>query len=462
MTALLRKLPWLVLVLLSGSAAHAAVGPFASNEQSRLRLISPWRVAPNAGELELGLHFTTAPGWHVYWKNSGDAGYPPSLKLSEPGGRVAGSEILWPVPHRFELPGGLMAFGYEDEVVYPVRVKLAGADGKAGAPAGLALTAEVDYLVCEVDCIPYSYTLKIDQPLAQAGAAGEADPNTAALFEHWRGQLPTPLANARGAGAKATLEPVDPKEARLTLRLSGVAAKPAGVDVFFDSDERWQISRPEIRADAGGAGLAVSAVLKATDAKKGLPESIPLAWTATGVSLDGKSLNLADRAELSTKRSAAAPVPAGSAGPWYARPAVAALLAVGLTLLALSFLGRFQFPGLKSPASGRLPLLGFAALAAVVIPLYLLSQRVSSEGLAGVEITLLGLALAAWLGSSHGRSAWLKAFSTAALLACAVAAPWLAESNRLPDGAVKAAELSSTRSGPQGPSPSLLAEQFRR
>lgn len=456
MAAARRKLFYLPLLLLAGAAAHAAVGPASSNEQSSVRLISPWRVAPSSGDLELGLHFTTAPSWHVYWKNSGDAGYPPSLELTEAGGRVAGSEILWPVPHRFDLPGGLVAFGYEDEVVYPVRVTRTAATGAAPADR-LVLSAEVDYLVCEVDCIPYSYTLKIDQPIA---ATGEADPATAPLFERWRGQLPTPLARAQGAGSTAALEAVNANEARLDLRLTGVAPDPAGVDVFFESDEHWQISRPEIRAADGG--LAVSAVLKATDANKGLPESIALAWTATGVSLGGKNVNLEDRAELSPKRAAAAAEPSGSAsstGPWYARPAVAALAAVVLTLLALSLLGRFNVPGIK-PATGSsgLTLLGFATLAAVVAPLYALSQRVSSEGLAGVEITLLGLALAAWLGSSQDRSSWLKAFSVAAILACAAAAPWLAETNRLPGGgAPGVATLSGT--GPQGPSQSLLAEQ---
>ena len=80
-------------------------------------------------------------------------------------------ELLWPAPERFELPGDLVAFGYENEVVYPVRARLSGAPGDT-----LKLAADVDYLVCEVDCIPYRYTLTLDQPLA-APESGQPEPD---------------------------------------------------------------------------------------------------------------------------------------------------------------------------------------------------------------------------------------------------------------------------------------------
>ena len=67
----------------------------------------------------MGLHFTLAPGWHVYWKNSGDAGFPPVVPCSSRAEILGKPELLWPAPQRFELPGDLVAFGYEDEVVYP-------------------------------------------------------------------------------------------------------------------------------------------------------------------------------------------------------------------------------------------------------------------------------------------------------------------------------------------------------
>src|SRR5262245_31040682 len=100
-------------ILLAPSPAQGAASEWASNPQSRVRLISPWGTAPRGGELLLGLQFRLAPGWHAYWKNSGDAGFPPAVTF-QPAAVLGKPELLWPTPRRFDLPGGLVAFGYED------------------------------------------------------------------------------------------------------------------------------------------------------------------------------------------------------------------------------------------------------------------------------------------------------------------------------------------------------------
>src|SRR4051794_4884658 len=87
--------------------AAAAAGAWESNPQSRVRLITPGTVATRTGDLRLGLHFTLAPGWHFYWKNSGAAGFPPVVVFGKAPG-LAGAELLWPAPERFELRGGLV------------------------------------------------------------------------------------------------------------------------------------------------------------------------------------------------------------------------------------------------------------------------------------------------------------------------------------------------------------------
>jgi hypothetical protein len=102
-------------------------------------------------------------------------------------------------------------------------------------------------------------------------------------------------------------------------------------------------------------------------------------------------------------------------------------LAVASALLALGLWG------LLSPAAsdgyGRM-LLGFVAAAATVGLLYLLSRQVRPEGLAAVELALLAMGLCAWLRRRSGRT--LRVGLLVALLGCALAAPWLAERNRIP------------------------------
>ncbi|HTQ79508.1 MAG TPA: protein-disulfide reductase DsbD domain-containing protein, partial [Thermoanaerobaculia bacterium] len=151
-------------LFLSPRTVLGVASGWAVNGPSKVRLITPWKVAPLPGETRLGIHFLLQPGWHVYWKNSGDAGYPPALTLTG-SPAPASAELLWPAPHRFELPGGLVAFGYEREAVYPVRVRFI-----AGSPTAAMVErwqADLDYLVCQIDCIPFKSRLTVDQPLAQ-------------------------------------------------------------------------------------------------------------------------------------------------------------------------------------------------------------------------------------------------------------------------------------------------------
>src|SRR6185295_6592113 len=192
--------PLMAIVLLLASApAWGAASDWAVNDQSRLRLISPYSTAPRDGEIHLGLHFKLAPGWHVYWKNSGDAGFPPVVVFGKAEG-LGEPELLWPAPERFELPGDLVAFGYDDEVVYPIRARLRQPPGDV-----LKLSADVDYLVCEVDCVPHRYTLTLDQPLAPAGQTEQPDPATQPLVAAWWDRLPASDTALPGVATEGAL-----------------------------------------------------------------------------------------------------------------------------------------------------------------------------------------------------------------------------------------------------------------
>jgi len=104
-------------------------------------------------------------------------------------------------------------------------------------------------------------------------------------------------------------------------------------------------------------------------------------------------------------------------------------------LFVLMFWGVLGTPRPPEASSGPRPrreALGFAAMAAVLGLLYVLSRQVSFEGLAWIELALLGMALFAWLRrKAVGRPA-LHFILGLALWACAVAVPWLADLNRLP------------------------------
>jgi DsbC/DsbD-like thiol-disulfide interchange protein len=475
----------------SARPAAAAASPWITNPQSQVRLISGDLVAPYQGELRLGIQFRLVPGWHAYWKNSGDAGFAPVVTWKDVPG-LAPPELLWPAPHRFELPGGLEAFGYSDEVVYPVRTAIATiapigpiatiapiagrpTGGAAGRRASLRVSANVDYLVCAVDCVPYRYDLALDQPLAERA---EVDPRTAPLLDRWWRQVPLAADRRPGpAGTPALASHAEMTlartaaagELRLALRLRGVTAAPGGADLFFESHPALELGRPRARATDDGLLFEVPARRKDTSVP--LPATTAIAWTATGLEQDGQDggptpLALAARQAVAVQaaeasvpgaNASASPAPgaapmrreeAGRTGPGRrvrgflaaGDPRAVALAAVAAALLTLDAWGLLRprrrtaaISGAAAPVrrSGRREAAGFLGLLVTLGLLYGLSLEISAEGLAGVELALLAMSLVAWLRRRIERPGVARLLLAAALAACTIVPPWLAGRNRL-------------------------------
>lgn len=279
-----------------GAPLAAVAGPWAENEQARVRLVSRWAAAAPGGDAGLGLEYRLAPGWHVYWMNPGDAGYPPKLTLAA--GPLSAPGLRYPAPHRFDLPGGLVSFGYGDEVIYPLDATLA---ADAASPAALA--AEIDYLVCAEQCIPYRQMVTLELPIA---ADAVADPETAPAVDRWRDRLPRPLDGVPGARADAALAPATGPELDLDLALAapGLAAQGAA-ELFFAPHPLLVVERPAPRA-AEGAAAAWRVHLRPLDETKPLPARLELAWTAAGLALDGAPVALEGTLALDRPSSSAA------------------------------------------------------------------------------------------------------------------------------------------------------------
>jgi suppressor for copper-sensitivity B len=75
--------------------------------------------------------------------------------------------------------------------------------------------------------------------------------------------------------------------------------------------------------------------------------------------------------------------------------------------------------------------LGFLAGGSALWLLYVLSHGVSPEGLAAIELALLGMSLFAWLRARQGTRRPARLVFTLGLAACAAGALWLADHNRL-------------------------------
>lgn len=316
----------LFLGLLAAPALAAAPGAsdWFETEQGRVRLLA-------ASPTELGLEFDLAPGWKIYWRAPGDAGYPPSIDWTG-SENLESAEILWPAPLRFSI-FGLDTVGYEGKVVLPIAAR------PADETAPLRLEATLDYLACREICIPYQAELSVDG----------TSPSWSELLAAWRAKVPGNDGPLRIEGARLRAG----RPAVLELVVAGTLATP---DAFVEAPEGFLFGRPSL--DGGALRIPVEA--SAPESLVGLPVTVTL--------VDG------DRSAAATVVAAAGP-PLGDFAALL--PIIAIALLGGLVLnvmpcvlpvLSLKLLGMTGGArGLLATALGIV--VSFAVLAAGMIAL---------------------------------------------------------------------------------------------
>ena len=231
----------LLLAMLAFSAAPAraaadgrpGASPWQQTEQTALRLIAATQTTGDARILKLGLHFKLKPGWKVYWRSPGDAGFPPIPDWS-PSQNLKTAVVHWPAPSRFEVLG-LQSLGYTDEVVLPLTVEL------MDPAKPLRMAGEVNYLTCQKICIPYTAKLALTLP------QGPVQPSP---FAHLIGRF---QANVPGDGSRHGLA-IERAESwtqgkTTFLLVTATAAVPfQAPDLYAEGPPELAFSKPTVRA----------------------------------------------------------------------------------------------------------------------------------------------------------------------------------------------------------------------
>jgi thiol:disulfide interchange protein DsbD len=182
----------------------------------------------------VGLLLRMAPGWHTYWKFSGDAGLPTELNWKLPPGWKVG-EIQWPIPLKTIDPGDIETYGYENEILLMQEItppsKLDDSSAK--------LSTEANWLVCEKICIPGSATLQLDLPVASTSQPANTD-----VFTRYRRLLPQ---NSPGPDvARADWSRVG---SDLRLKITGeTLAKYPAVDFFPLPQQETIVGHPAVQS----------------------------------------------------------------------------------------------------------------------------------------------------------------------------------------------------------------------
>lgn len=168
-----------VKILLFTMFCLAAMAARAAHTQATL-ILSDDTVKPG-DTVWVGVDMKMEPGWHTYWKNSGEAGMPTTVTWQLPPGITAG-DIKWPLPEKIP-PIEVTTYGYNGETMLLIPLKIG-----ANVPAGpVTLTANVGWLECKDVCIPVQQTVE-----ATLNIGSETKPSAdAATIESWKTKVPT-------------------------------------------------------------------------------------------------------------------------------------------------------------------------------------------------------------------------------------------------------------------------------
>lgn len=203
--------------------AAGSTSPWIASTHSKVRLVSGTVDIDGAPALMAGVQLRMEPGWKTYWRNPGDSGVPPAFDWTG-SKNLKRAEVLYPAPHRFADAGGT-AVGYDDQVVFPVKVT----PEQDGEPIELKLAFA--YGLCKDLCIPNDVSLG----LTLGTDAGKGD---ALLLETFLARVPMPARD----GVLPSVSSVEAKldAAKPELVIDAVFPPGAtGTDLFIDGGDAF-------------------------------------------------------------------------------------------------------------------------------------------------------------------------------------------------------------------------------
>ena len=224
----------LLCLLLVGVVSNGFAQTYQGKQLVKAELLADTTAIVPGKSFTAGLLLRMAPGWHTYWKFSGDAGLPTELKWKLPPGWKVG-DIQWPIPLKTIDPGDIETYGYENEILLMQQItppsKLDDSSAK--------LSTEANWLVCEKICIPGGTTLQLDLPVASTSQPANAD-----VFARYRRLLPQ---NSPGSDvARADWSRVG-SDLRLKITSETLVKYPA-IDFFPLPEQETIVGHPAVQS----------------------------------------------------------------------------------------------------------------------------------------------------------------------------------------------------------------------
>ena len=181
--------------------------------------VSLFAMTVSSGEQVAVAQINIEDGWHIYWENPGQSGYP-----TEFSGECVADTVYAP-PHQFTMPGGIINYGYEGSVRL---------FGTGNCQTGDVVT--LSWLSCREDtCIPGEYRGPLNalpnRSISTVKQEWNRNTNTTAFPRHSEGWA---IVLAVSPQARVEFFP--------TAELEALSLEPVVTSGFWR--QRWQLKGP--------------------------------------------------------------------------------------------------------------------------------------------------------------------------------------------------------------------------
>ena len=156
-------------------------------------------------------------GWHMYWKNAGQSGYPTTIDWDSQG--VSFEPLRFPSPKAYEF---LEMIIYVHEGIFTLMNKVS--LNEDFSEDMLEIRGKLSTLICnEENCIPFDSDLFLDIPV---GETTEKKPDQSSLIEKAKSDWPIPVPKDAKVSAKLKGESV-------ALQISHISLKDLDHELFY-------------------------------------------------------------------------------------------------------------------------------------------------------------------------------------------------------------------------------------
>lgn len=242
-------------VTLQTTSAIAAASGWIGDTHAAARLITAVEATGSGSRLDGALQIRLAPGWHVYWRTPGEAGFAPSIGWNG-SKNLAAAEVVWPAPKRLVI-SGLQNAVYVGQVVLPITLTLE----HPGAPA--RLHAVVDYAACAEVCVPYHAEIGLTLPAGLAVPGAEAP-----LIAAARARVPAGLAESDLRLVGAVVRDARRGGVELSVRLASLGAPLRAPDLFVEGLPSVFPAHPDVILTDAGDEATLRSFIPGTSAAK--------------------------------------------------------------------------------------------------------------------------------------------------------------------------------------------------